>query len=34
MSEQVKVEEKPVKKYRKVSKKKVCAFLRCWRKSD
>ena len=26
MSEQVKVEEKPVKKYRKVSKKKVCAF--------
>ena len=26
MSEQVKVEEKPVKKFRKPSKKKVCAF--------
>ncbi len=26
MSEQVKVEEKPAKKFRKPSKKKVCAF--------
>ena len=33
MSEQVKVEEKPVKKYRKVSKKKVCAFCVAGEKS-
>ena len=33
MSEQVKVEEKPAKKYRKVSKKKVCAFCVAGEKS-
>ena len=33
MSEQVKIEEKPAKKFRKPSKKKVCAFCVAGEKS-